>query len=84
MIRSDGPQPHLVSIQFPKKMPVTVGREPETRRVLERKSEKVPPQEVTMYLDYKQDESYTPQRISIRAGTCYQDLQVRSFRETGC
>lgn len=29
-----------------------------------------------MYLDYKQDESYTPQRLSLRAGTCYQDIQV--------
>ncbi|KAI9016771.1 anaphase-promoting complex, subunit 10-domain-containing protein [Hyaloraphidium curvatum] len=55
--QSDGPQPHLISIQFPKKMTVT---------------------EVKMYLDYKQDESYTPQRLSVRAGTCYQDLQYRA------
>jgi len=26
-------------------------------------------------LDYKQDESYTPNKISLRAGTSFQDLQ---------
>ncbi len=29
-----------------------------------------------MYLDFKQDESYTPNKISIRAGTNIQDLKV--------
>ena len=27
-----------------------------------------------MYLDFKQDESYTPQKLSIRIGTSYHDL----------
>ncbi|OQR82974.1 anaphase-promoting complex subunit 10 [Achlya hypogyna] len=51
--QSDGVQPHLINIQFPKKMTV---------------------QEVALYLDYKLDESYTPRKISIRAGTTYHDL----------
>ncbi|TPX51744.1 hypothetical protein SeLEV6574_g00128 [Synchytrium endobioticum] len=52
--QSDGPQPHLVNIQFPKKMTVT---------------------SVAIYLDYKHDESYTPTKISVRAGNHFQDLQ---------
>lgn len=31
--------------------------------------------EVCIYSDYKLDESYTPARISIKAGTTYHDLQ---------
>lgn len=29
-----------------------------------------------MYVDYKLDESYTPSRVSVRAGHTYQDLKV--------
>ncbi len=32
-------------------------------------------QELAIYLDYKLDESYTPSRISIRAGTSFHDLK---------
>lgn len=32
-----------------------------------------------MILDYKADESYTPSKISIRAGTTVHDLRVRGF-----
>ena len=28
-----------------------------------------------MYIDFKSDESYTPNRISIKAGTIFQDLK---------
>ncbi|RUS20085.1 anaphase-promoting complex, subunit 10-domain-containing protein [Endogone sp. FLAS-F59071] len=52
--QSDGPQPHLVNIQFSKKTTV---------------------RQVSIYTDYKQDESYTPSKISVRAGTGYHDLQ---------
>ncbi|KAI1304074.1 Anaphase-promoting complex subunit 10 [Mortierella claussenii] len=52
--QSDGPQPHLINMQFEKKTPI---------------------QQVSFYYDFKQDESYTPQRISIRGGTAYHDLQ---------
>jgi hypothetical protein len=34
-------------------------------------------QEVRLYLDYKADESYTPSKLSIRAGSAYHDLKVR-------
>lgn len=33
-------------------------------------------QELHLYLDYKSDESYTPSKVSIRAGTAMHDLQV--------
>jgi len=33
-------------------------------------------QDICIYTDYKLDESYTPSRISIRAGTHFNDLQV--------
>jgi len=52
--QSDGPQPHLVNIQFHKKMRIS---------------------EISIYTDYKLDESYTPAKISIRAGTGFHDLQ---------
>jgi len=29
-----------------------------------------------MYIDFKSDESYTPNKISIKAGTVFQDLKV--------
>ena len=51
--QSDGSQPHLVNIQFPKKVHATT---------------------LALYVDYRQDESYTPKKISLRAGTNYHDL----------
>ena len=51
--QSDGPQPHLVNIQFHRKTLV---------------------QNVCIFTDYKSDESYTPSKISIRAGNSLQDL----------
>lgn len=40
-----------------------------------------------MYLDYDLDESYTPQTVTIRAGSAYDDLKVRQDSgncEMGC
>lgn len=51
--QSDGAQPHLINIQFHKKMSIM---------------------EVALYLDYGHDESYTPKKISIKAGTTFHDL----------
>merc|ERR1711879_985780 len=51
--QSDGSQPHLVNIQFHKKMELM---------------------ELALYAEYKLDESYTPKKISIRAGTSFDDL----------
>ncbi|EIE26655.1 anaphase-promoting complex, subunit 10 [Coccomyxa subellipsoidea C-169] len=52
--QSDGSQPHLVNIQFQKKVRL---------------------QELAINLDYKLDESYTPNKISVRAGTSVHDLK---------
>jgi len=52
--QSDGPQPHLINIQFNKKTAI---------------------EEVRIFTDHKLDESYTPCKISVRAGTNYHDLQ---------
>mmetsp|Transcript_22502 Transcript_22502/g.42917 ORF Transcript_22502/g.42917 Transcript_22502/m.42917 type:complete len:180 (+) Transcript_22502:216-755(+) len=52
--QSDGAQPHLVNIQFQKKVKL---------------------KELELYADFKQDESYTPNKISIRAGNSFQDLR---------
>jgi len=51
--QSDGAQPHLINVQFHKKMTIL---------------------EVSLYLDYSLDESYTPKKISIKAGTTFHDL----------
>ncbi|KAJ4849615.1 Anaphase-promoting complex subunit 10 [Turnera subulata] len=48
--QSDGAQPHLVNIQFQKKL-------------------------VALYVDFKLDESYTPSKISIRAGDGFHNLK---------
>ncbi|KAG5535911.1 hypothetical protein RHGRI_023627 [Rhododendron griersonianum] len=52
--RSDGAQPHLVNIQFQKKVKLQL---------------------VVLYVDFKLDESYTPSKISIRAGDGFQNLK---------
>lgn len=52
--QSDGMQPHLINLQFVRKMSIT---------------------EVALYLDYKLDESYTPQKIVIRSGSTVHDLK---------
>jgi anaphase-promoting complex subunit 10 len=52
--QSDGAQPHLVNIQFQKKVRL---------------------HELAIYADYKLDESYTPSKISVRAGNSFHDLR---------
>ncbi|XP_037087221.1 anaphase-promoting complex subunit 10-like [Pollicipes pollicipes] len=58
--QSDGPQPHLINIQFKRKTTI---------------------QQVCIYSDFKQDESYTPNRVSIRAGTSFHDLRELEVKE---
>ncbi|KAF7126453.1 hypothetical protein RHSIM_Rhsim11G0151400 [Rhododendron simsii] len=64
--RSDGAQPHLVNIQFQKKVKLQL---------------------VVLYVDFKLDESYTPSKISIRAGDGFQNLKeiksVELIKPTG-
>lgn len=52
--QSDGSQPHLINIQFHRKMRV---------------------KHLMLYCDYKRDESYTPQKVEVRAGTGFHDLR---------
>ncbi|CAN0919340.1 Anaphase-promoting complex subunit 10, partial [Linum grandiflorum] len=52
--QSDGAQPHLVNIQFQKKVKLQL---------------------VVVYVDFKLDESYTPSKISIRAGDGFHNLK---------
>lgn len=51
--QSDGPQPHMVNIQFRRKMTI---------------------HDICIYADFKADESYTPNRLSIRAGNNVNEL----------
>lgn len=51
--QSDGPQPHLVNIQFKRKTTIS---------------------NISLFADYKMDESYTPKLISIRAGNHFHDI----------
>ncbi|BGP39238.1 hypothetical protein JCM10450v2_003194 [Rhodotorula kratochvilovae] len=60
--QSEGAQPHLINIQFPKKQPVS---------------------QVWIYADIAQDDSYTPHKISIRAGTYHGDLHEVRWVELG-
>ncbi|KAK6152925.1 hypothetical protein DH2020_012564 [Rehmannia glutinosa] len=52
--QSDGAQPHLVNIQFQKKVKLKL---------------------VVLYVDFKLDESYTPSKISVRAGDGFHNLK---------
>ncbi|GAA5988031.1 hypothetical protein JCM11641_002137 [Rhodosporidiobolus odoratus] len=52
--QSEGAQPHLISIQFPKKQSVS---------------------QVWLYADIGLDDSYTPSKVSVRAGSYHGDLQ---------
>jgi len=52
--QSDGPQPHLIGIQFHKRTTVRF---------------------VSIYTDYKSDESYTPNKLSIQIGNDPHDLR---------
>ncbi|KAJ7521220.1 hypothetical protein O6H91_19G042900 [Diphasiastrum complanatum] len=52
--QSDGAQPHLVNIQFQKKVRL---------------------KQIAIYVDFKHDESYTPNKISVRAGNSFYDLR---------
>jgi Anaphase-promoting complex (APC), subunit 10 len=58
--QSDGPQPHLINIQFHKKTAVRY---------------------ISIYTDFKSDESYTPNKISIRVGNDPHDLRQAEILE---
>ncbi|XP_031476235.1 anaphase-promoting complex subunit 10 isoform X1 [Nymphaea colorata] len=58
--QSDGAQPHLVNIQFQKKVKLQL---------------------LVLYVDFKLDESYTPSKISIRAGDGFHNLKEVKMME---
>uniref|UniRef100_A0A803LYH9 Anaphase-promoting complex subunit 10 n=1 Tax=Chenopodium quinoa TaxID=63459 RepID=A0A803LYH9_CHEQI len=51
---SDGAQPHMINIQFQKKVKLQL---------------------IVLYVDFKLDESYTPSKISIRAGDGFHNMK---------
>jgi anaphase-promoting complex subunit 10 len=73
--RSDGLQPHYVNIQFLRKTAVEASKSPSP--VPTKKScSSIFIQTISLYLDYKQDESYTPSKVAVRAGSTFNDLAV--------
>ncbi|KAI5480353.1 hypothetical protein MNV49_000928 [Pseudohyphozyma bogoriensis] len=58
--QSEGPQPHLINIQFSRKQSIT---------------------QISLYADVGLDDSYTPQKISLRAGTYHGDLHEVRYVE---
>ncbi|KAL8290116.1 hypothetical protein RQP46_003055 [Phenoliferia psychrophenolica] len=58
--QSEGPQPHLINIQFSKKQSIC---------------------QISIYADVAGDDSYTPQKISLRAGTYHGDLHEVRYVE---
>ncbi|KXN84562.1 Anaphase-promoting complex subunit 10 [Leucoagaricus sp. SymC.cos] len=59
---SDGPQPHFITVEFPRKVAI---------QAIDLTSH----QKISIYLSYPQDDSYTPATLAIRAGTGLSDLQ---------
>lgn len=74
--RSEGAQPHLINIQFPKKQSIVVSAHLERAPPQPGDSHIVAPieQEIWLYADISLDDSYTPQKLSVRAGTYHGDL----------
>ena len=70
---SDGPQPHFITVEFPRKVAIQV------RIICELGSPIVHLylllEKISIHLNYPQDDSYTPSTLAIRAGTGPSDLQ---------
>ncbi|GAA6014923.1 hypothetical protein JCM10207_002228 [Rhodosporidiobolus poonsookiae] len=58
--QSEGAQPHLISIQFPKKQSIS---------------------QVWIHADITLDDSYTPHKVAVRAGSYHGDLQEVKWHE---
>ncbi|WVR09080.1 hypothetical protein IAU60_006141 [Kwoniella sp. DSM 27419] len=58
--QSEGPQPHLIELSFPKRVFVSA---------------------IAVHMSHPRDDSYTPSKISVRAGTGVHDLQEVRFME---
>jgi anaphase-promoting complex subunit 10 len=69
---SDGPQPHFITVEFPRKVAVQV-KLYHIRSSIELNHHHT--QKISIYLNYLSDDSYTPSTLAIRAGTGPSDLQ---------
>lgn len=72
--RSEGSQPHLINIQFPKKQSIVVSLLYLSRPYTAVSHRIGGEQEIWLYADISLDDSYTPQKLSVRAGTYHGDL----------
>lgn len=81
-IRSDCPQPHFphsVNILFHRATIIKVGNCKFHQRYILVILNLLYFKQVSIFVDFNQDESYTPKQISIRGGTTFRDLQVSIF-----
>ncbi|KAG6808630.1 hypothetical protein H0H92_003453 [Tricholoma furcatifolium] len=70
---SDGPQPHFITAEFPRKVAIQVGCDSCLLYAACMKDRF--PKKISIHLSYPQDDSYTPSALAIRAGTGPGDLQ---------
>lgn len=70
---SDGPQPHFITIEFPRKVAIQV--RDASQPIFAFPNLIYPLQKISIHLNYPHDDSYTPSTLAIRAGTGPSDLQ---------
>lgn len=82
MFSSEGNQPHSITLEFPKRVAIQASPSSSLApfRFLTGGGPHVS-QKIAVCLSHKKDDSYTPERMGIRAGTSLRDLQdVRTVR----
>jgi hypothetical protein len=67
--RSEGPQPHIIDLSFPKRVLVSV-----RLSLLDCNELQSHIQAISLFTSHPRDDSYTPSKISISAGTGIHDL----------
>ena len=79
-LRSDGTQPHRISIEFAKRTAVTVSVLQSADTGKHAHLSCISPQHVSLWLNVRRDDSYTPTKILVEAGTDYHDLTEVRYR----
>ena len=74
-ISSDGPQPHFITVAFPREVAIQVHMTTACVPVQHTHALYPNRQKLSMYLSFPLDDSYTPATIAVRAGTGPVDLQ---------
>jgi len=69
---SDGPQPHFITVEFPRKVAIQASWQPFG---VSTSSMTLGAQKLSILLNYPLDDSYTPTTLAVRAGTGLSDLQ---------